>query len=184
MNTSSRNILFGVGAALLIAAGGAYVSYQSSSPIKPYEASRDRAFIIDLFKNNWYMLLSDYSPNYNVEFMLDKKSPTTDDMSEVGQLNIHTYIKDGNPVGFIAYHVKELKVGQILFLGVAEQYRGKGYSRELMKFAIKDLKKRGMLAIRMWTRTDNTKARKLYESLGFKEIWTDGAYLIYEIIPS
>lgn len=169
---------------VLMAAGGAYWYYRhAQSPIRPYEASRDRAFIIDLFNKNWYWLLSDYSPDYNVGFMLDHKAPTTKDMSEAGKLLIHTYLSDGKPAGFVTFYEDDLKIGRILFLGVSEEYRKKGYARELMEFAINELKKRGMLAIRMYTRTDNTRARKLYESLGFKEIWTDGAYLIYELIP-
>ncbi len=184
MNTSYRTSIIGIVAGLLVVAGGLYFYYPGSSPIKPYDASRDRTFIIDLFKRNWYLLMSDYSPNYDVAFMLDNRAPTTKDMSEAGKLLLQTYVLEGKPVGFIAYYEGDLKIGWVLFLGIDEAYRGKGYSKALMNYVIKDFKKRGMLAIRMYTRTDNTKARKLYESLGFKQIWTDGAYLIYEMIPT
>jgi ribosomal protein S18 acetylase RimI-like enzyme len=167
---------------LVMVLGGGYYWYQKSSPIKPYEASRDRAFIINLFKKDWYWLISDYSPDYNVEFMLDKKSPTQNSTADVGKLIIKTYVENGVPMGFVAYYTKELKVGQLLFLAVDERYRGKGIARKLMNYALKDLKSLGMLAVRMNTRSDNKRARKLYESLGFKLIWTDGAYIIYEII--
>jgi hypothetical protein len=55
--------------------GGIYWFYSARLPIVPYEASRDRTFIIDLFKKNWYWLINDYSPNYDVPFMLDHKTP-------------------------------------------------------------------------------------------------------------
>ncbi len=181
MIQQSRNIVIGLIAAVLIGIGGAFFYYQGFG-IKPYDAARDKAFIVDFFKKNWYMLISDYSPDYNVEFMLDQRAPTTDDSRDVGKLIMKTYIIDGKPVGFINYYEKELKVAQILFLIVHEEHRGKGYARKLMQYALNDLKKRGILVARLNTRTDNTKARKLYESRGFKQIWTDGAYVIYELI--
>lgn len=182
MTVRIRTLIAGIVAVLLL--GGAYWFYtNTSSPIRHYEPSRDRAFIIDMFKKNWYWLIHDYSPDYDVEFMLDKKAPIQNDMSQAGKLLIYTYVVEGKPAGFLAIYEEELKVGRILFLGVGDEYRGKGYARQLMKFAIKALKDRGMITIRMNTRSDNTRARKLYENLGFKEIWTDGAYIIYEIIP-
>lgn len=163
--------------------GGIYWFYSARLPIVPYEASRDRTFIIDLFKKNWYWLINDYSPNYDVPFMLDHKTPQNRDIAGAGRLLIHTYVVGGKPTGFVAFYTDDLKIGRILFLGVGDEFRKKGYARSLMNFAIQDLKKRGMLVIRMYARADNTRARKLYESLGFKEIWTDGAYLIFELIP-
>ena len=183
MTKQSRTILISSIAAVLIGVGGAFWYYQSTGNIKPYDAARDKAFIMKVFKDNWYWLLSDYTPNYDVEFMLDHRAPTAEDMSDAGKLILRTYVIDGTPVGFIHYYEDVLKVGRILFMGVGKDYRGKGYARELVKYVVGDLKKRGMLTIRMYTRTDNTRARKLYDSLGFKQIWTDGAYMIYEIIP-
>lgn len=178
-----KSIRIGLGLlGLAVLISGGYYIYQAISPIKSYDAARDRAFIVNLFKKDWYWLISDYSPDYNVEFMLDKKSPTTTSSVDVGKLLLKTYVEQGVPMGFVAYYPKELKVGQLLFLAVDEKYRSKGIARKLMNYALKDLKKLGMLAVRMNTRTDNTRARKLYESLGFKLIWTDGAYIIYEII--
>jgi len=175
---------FFVGVLLFCAVGSSYWYYRhAQTPIRPYEAGRDRAFILDLFKKNWYWLLSDYSPDYDVGFMLDYRTPIQKDTSQAGKLMIYTYLEGGKPVGFVTFYEDDLKIGRVLFLGVSEESRKKGYARKLIAFALDELKKRGMLAIRLYTRTDNTKARKLYEHIGFKEIWTDGAYLIYELIP-
>ena len=170
---------------LAVGIGGVfwYTRVKHKTGIVPYEPSRDRTFTINVFKKDWYWLLSDYSPNYSLDRLLDYKTPNNDDLSEAGKLIMYTYLDAGKPAGFVHFHEKELKIGQILFLAVDNYYRGKGYAREMMNFAIKELKNRGMLTIRMNTRTDNTKARALYESLGFKQIWTDGAYIIYELIP-
>jgi len=174
-----------IAAAFCGAVGGVfwYTQQKTKTGIVGYEASRDRAFEIDIFKKNWYWLLSDYSPHYNLERLLDYRTPDNDDLTQAGKLLMYTYLSEGKPAGFIHFYEKELRIGQILFLAVHDDYRKKGYARELMNFAIKELKKRGMLTIRMNTRTDNTKARALYENLGFKQIWTDGAYIIYELIP-
>lgn len=171
-------------AAALLATVGAAVWYrqQNKTGIVPYDAARDRAFTLQFFKENWYWLFSDYTPNYSVERLLDYRTPNNDDLREAGKLSMFTYVIKGKPVGFVHIYEKELKVGQILFLGVHKDFQGKGYARELMKFAINEHKKRGMVAIRMNMRSTNEKARPLYESLGFKQIWTDGAYTLYELI--
>jgi len=108
MIKQSRNIVIGLIAAVLIGIGGAFFYYQGFG-IKPYDAARDKAFIVDFFKKNWYMLISDYAPDYNVEFMLDQRAPTTDDSRDVGKLIMKTYVIDGKPVGFINYYEKELR---------------------------------------------------------------------------
>lgn len=176
-----RSVVVWIIAAVLISVGA--IGYYRSSVadgIRTYEASRDRAFIIDIFKKNWYWLISDYSPDYNIEFMLDRRSPTTVNKSDVGKLIINTMVIAGKPAGFVIYYEIESKLAQLLFLAVGEKYRGKGYARKLTSYAISDIKNRGLLGIRMNTRADNVRARKLYESIGFKQIWTDGAYVLYK----
>ncbi len=171
-----------VGLLLCLGGAGVYWFLRPSGPIVPYDASRDRAFILDTFNKNWYWLISDYSPDFNVGFLLDHKSPKAKDMSDAGILIIKTYVEQGKPIGFVMYYPKELKVGQLLFLGVSEAFRRKGIARKLAVYALEDMKRMGMLGVKLTARTDNTRARSLYESLGFKQIWTDGAYVIYEKI--
>jgi ribosomal protein S18 acetylase RimI-like enzyme len=151
----------------------------SSEGIYTYNPSTDRAFVIDMFKQDWYWLISDYSPDYSVEHMLDTKSASREPQ-DFGKLIIKTYRVKGKPVGFICYYKGELLEGRILFLSVDKTYRGKGYARTLLNFALDDLKKQGIRVARMFTRVDNERGRKLYTGLGFKQIWTDGAYLMYE----
>lgn len=163
--------------------GAAWYFLMPRGPIVPYDAQRDRAFIIDMFKKNWYILITDYSPDFDVPYMLDQRAPSGKrGRGDTGLLIRRTYLEQGEPVGFIIYYPRGLKLGQLLFLAVDEQHRRKGIARKLANYAIEDMKARGMLGIKMTTRTENTKAQNLYESLGFKQLWTDGAYVNYEKI--
>lgn len=165
---------------LLLGAGGTafYFYSQAQQGIYEYNPQIDRSFIINLFKNDWYWLISDYSAkDYSVEHMLDRRASSK---NHEGDLLIKTYRIKGKPIGFVAYYPRELFEGWILFLAVDKAYRAKGYARKLINYAINDLKNHGARVIRLITRTDNIAGQKLYKSLGFKEIWTDGAYYKFE----
>ena len=179
MKHITKIILIG---AVLVGAFGGFWYIRVSGPIVPYEESRDKAFIIDTFKKNWYWLISDYSPDFNVPFMLDHKIPDGKTSADAGLLIVKTYVEAGKPVGFVMYYPKGLRIGQLLFLGVSQDHRRKGIALKLANYAIDDMKRSGMLGVKLTTRTDNKKARALYEGLEFNQIWTDGAYVIYEKI--
>lgn len=168
-------------AALLLGGAGATVYYYTShlsQGVYAYEPSIDRSFIIDLFKNDWYWLISDYSAkDYSVEHMLDNRASSKE---HSGDLIIKTYRVAGKPVGFMAYYPKELFEGYILFLAVDKKNRSKGYARKMLNYVINDFKKQGIRVVRLITRTDNVPGQKLYKSMGFKQIWTDGAYVKFE----
>lgn len=155
-----------------------YYNARFGEGIYEYNPSLDRSFIINLFKKDWYWLISDYSAkDYSVEHMLDDKASSKDTHND---LTIKAYRVKGNPVGFVAYYPKEFFEGYILFLAVDKTQRSKGYARKMLAYAINDLKKRGATVIRLITRTDNVAGQKLYRSVGFNQIWTDGAYVKFE----
>ena len=162
-----------------IGVGGYYYTTHQRQGIYAYDAGLDRSFVVDLFKKDWYWLISDYSQDYSPEHMLDARAPARDS-GYTGSLIVKTYRIDNKPVGFISYYPKELLEGYILFLAVAPEYRSQGLARKMMHYAIDDLKRRGMRVIRLITRVDNKPGRKLYTSLGFKQVWTDGAYVKFQ----
>jgi ribosomal protein S18 acetylase RimI-like enzyme len=174
-----RILALGLLAAALGVGGWYYYTAQQNQGIYDYSAATDRAFILDLFKKDWYWLISDYSPDYSPEHMLDAHAPSKEP-EYTGSLIIKTYRVDNKPIGFVSYYPKELFEGYILFLAIGKEYRAKGLARKLMQYAIDDLKKKGMRVIRLITRVDNVRGRKLYTGLGFKQVWTDGAYVKYE----
>lgn len=155
-----------------------YYQTHLNEGIYDYDPAIDRAFIIDLFKKDWYWLISDYSSkDYSVEHMLDARASSKE---RSGDLILKTYRVKGKPVGFNAYFMQELFIGQILFVSVDKAHRSKGYARKMVNYDLDDLKKRGARIVRMVTRTDNIPAQKLYKSLGFKEFWNNGAYMMLE----
>lgn len=176
----ARKTLLIVVAALAAALGGGYYYANYSEGIYEYSCTKDKQFICTFFKENWYWLIHDYSLTFSPEYMLDKRAASQKDPRTVGILRVKTYRVKGQPVGFVAYYPSELYTGRLLFLGVDKQYRSRGIARKLTQYALDDLKRLGVKTIWINTRTDNTPGRKLYESLGFKVGWTDGAYTDYK----
>lgn len=169
-----------IAAASLIAASAAgfqiYNYYHGA--IYSYTSGKDRAFIIDLFKNNWYWLVSERSTDFSVEYMLDNKASSKS--APRGDLTLKVYRKEGVPVAFVGYFTKELYEGYVLFLAVDEKARSKGYARTLLAYALDDLKKRGCLVIRLITRTNNIRGQKLYTGMGFKKTWEREGFVRFE----
>ncbi len=172
--------IFGI---LVVAAIGvaAWHFMRPKEGIYPYDAAIDRQFIVDLFqdKENYYWLLSDYSKNFSIEKVLDTRSPHAEKEYQ-GKLILRTYRIQNKPAGFSAFYPRELLEGSILFIGVSKEYRRQGIARKLTLDAMHELEKGGADVIRLWTRADNVRSRALYDKLGFKVFWTDGAYVRYE----
>ena len=173
-----KKILASVFCVCLVVAGVAGYRFAVGS-INQYNPAVDRAFIIDIFKNNWYWLVSEYSTDFSPEYMLDTRSSSRN-AREQGNLTIKVYHRWGKPVGFVVYYIKELYQGCILFLAVDEKERSRGYARKLMCYALQDLKKRGCIKARLVTRVNNIRGQKVYTGLGFKEIERFNGFITYE----
>jgi ribosomal protein S18 acetylase RimI-like enzyme len=75
-------------------------------------------------------------------------------------------------------------VRQIQGLAVADEVRGRGVGRALIRGAVEEARRRGARRLTLRVLGHNTPARKLYESEGFvvegvlsEEFWLDGAYV-------
>lgn len=96
---------------------------------------------------------------------------------------------DGRPVGYVRLgHPTELAanthVQQIRGLAVAEEARGAGTGRALVRAAVEEARRLGARRITLRVLGPNTPARRLYESEGFVvegvqpgEFFLDGAYV-------
>ncbi|MBA3954060.1 GNAT family N-acetyltransferase [Candidatus Dependentiae bacterium] len=173
----TKKIIIALSLILAVGAGIQAYSYYNGS-IYTYTPQKDRAFILDLFKNNWYWLVSERSTDFSVEYMLDNKASSK--LARKGDLTLKVYRREGAPVGFVSYFTKELYEGFVLFLAVNEKERSKGYARKLLAYALDDLKKRGCLVIRLITRTNNVRGQKLYTGMGFKKIWEHEGFVKFE----
>lgn len=57
--------------------------------------------------------------------------------------------------------------GEIISIYLLPEYIGKGYGRQLIEFAVLELKKLGYDNIFLWVLEENSKARRFYEKAGF-----------------
>jgi len=146
--------------------------------IQDYKPSRDREFILNLFKNNWYWLTANDS--LKPEKILDSLSLFYPDGSHKADITIKVNLENNQPTGFIAYYKKKLYQGYVQFMAVDEKYRGKGYAQKLLSYAIEDLKNRDCIKVRMLTRMSNLPARAVYTKLGFKKRWSNEEFIEYE----
>ncbi len=144
-----------------------------------YKPSRDRAFLINLFNENRYWLVGESIKDFSAEYTLDNKASSRNPMDK-NNLIIKVQVEDGKPAGLVAYRILKLLEAQILYLVVDQKYRGKGYAKNLLEYALGDLKKRDMNMAWLITRMGNKPARSLYESLAFKEFWSDDKFIKYK----
>jgi ribosomal protein S18 acetylase RimI-like enzyme len=133
--------------------------------LSSFDDSRDRHFILDMFKKNWYWLVE--NPDFSPDFMMDHMSPDKKP-EHFGKEYIKILFKDGEPLGFITYNKERFYKGYIHFLLVDEKHRGKRYAEKMMHYALNDLFSKGAQKVWLNTRESNKAARELYERLGFK----------------
>lgn len=136
---------------------------------------KDHAFVKQLFLDDWYILLS--SPTYDVDYMLTTHSPNDHEMLYKGMMPTKVLFVNGNPVGFCSYFMRSEYLGHILFIIVAKESRGHGYSKQLVRYCEQELKKMGARVIKIDTREENLIAQKLYTSLGYIEKKRDHGFV-------
>jgi ribosomal protein S18 acetylase RimI-like enzyme len=162
-------ILLGVGA-------GSYYVFVPRTYIYTFDEQRDTHFILDIFKKNWYWLVSEYS-DFSPEYMLHnlKKSP-----EQTGNVIIKVLYKGKEPVGFVTYLKENFYRCQVLFLAVREEFRSKGYGKILLQHAVNDLRSQHCTKIWLVTRTTNHAAMKVYRDSGFVETNRDNGFVYFE----
>lgn len=171
--------------ALFLGGGITYYYFISSSKqsvaivsgISDFSDQRDTAHIIDIFNKDRYWLVS--SPDYDPYHMLSTRSPNKREDKYFGKMTIKVLYQDSQFIGFVAYYLKNMIEGFILFLAVKQEFRGKRYGPQLMEYALNDLKQKGAAFARLVTRTSNLKAQAVYNRLGFKETERDADYVYY-----
>ena len=149
----------------------------SSQAIQDYQEPRDTKEIIDLMAKDRYWLIA--SPEYSVEEMLKKRSPNPDEAEYQGKLNIKVLHDQNKFIGFAAYYLKNFYTGQVLFLAVKDEFRGKGYGKQLMEYTLNDLKQQGAAMAFLVTRVSNASAQALYNKVGFTEAQRDDEFVYF-----
>jgi ribosomal protein S18 acetylase RimI-like enzyme len=150
-----------------------------SDSVIPFEYARDADTIKQIFTDDRYWLLS--TPDYDVDYMLQERAPNKREPRYKGKLIIKVLRENNQLVGFICYYLKNFFLGQVLFVDVKPEFRGKGYAQQLMKHAIADMKKQGATMITLVTRTSNTSAQAVYKKLGFTISFEEDGFVYFEL---
>jgi len=154
----------------------------SPEPIKDYNPKRDYQNIVQNFKDDNFWLVEE-GLNLDFDYILNTHSPNKHPQYK-GKLKIKVLLDHGKFAGFITYYKKSYYRGFIQFLSVSKNFRGKGYGKKLVQYAIKDLFSMGCTQIGITTRLINKWARNIYTSLGFKETGHDEIFIDYAIARS
>lgn len=156
--------------ALAAVASSAYSTYcyytGIDAQVVPFDDAHDMQDVINLFNANRYWLTLD--PACSIENILAFKS-IDGTQNRAGELHIKVVRERGNLVGFAAYRMKHSAVGEVIFLAINPEYRGKRYGEKLLAYAVKDMQTMGAHIIEITTRINNDAAQKLYTRFGFKE---------------
>lgn len=170
MQLSTRTryaLLAGVMCCVLVGGSLWYRAYAPSADftIEDFDYDRDAKDVLAGIEPERYWLFGD--PDYSAEFMLKYRARQQDIMT-AGQLIIKVARDHGKYVGFTACYMKPGNIGHILFVNVVPAFRGKGNVEKLLSYAISEFRSQGAVAVQLLTRTDNTRARRVYERYGFK----------------
>jgi ribosomal protein S18 acetylase RimI-like enzyme len=160
-------------------AAGLWLSKKPATPIIDFNDARDTKEILKIFERDRYWLLA--SEDYSPEFMLKYRAPNQD-IKYMGRLHIKVWWEQDKFVGFSAYYMKTPTDGFLLFLDVNPEFRGKdkGYAEKLVKYVLGQLRSMGAEQVQLCTRTDNMRAQKLYNRVGFYEISRDNGFMYFQ----
>ncbi len=142
-----------------------------------FEEKRDRLFIKQVINDDYDWLVN--YPNFDVDFMIDNKVPSKERMEHLGKLNIKVLVDNEKPVGFLTYHPKNFRTAWIQFLAISKEARGKGYAKRILEDIFAELKEKGFENVQLLTRTNNERARNLYEKMGFELTESDPSGIVY-----
>ncbi len=164
--------------ATLLGAGIFYYLSVSRGPIYDFDYARDSQEILNIFERDWYWLVASSREHYSPEFTLKYRTPKRNPLY-FGRLRIKVLREGGAFVGFVAYFMETPNLGDLRFLAVNSEFRGKGYGAKLTRYALNDLICMGAKRIQLVTRTNNIPSQKLYKRLGFYETSRDDEGFVY-----
>ncbi len=140
--------------------------------IMKYEYQRDHHALREIFDRDWDWLIPFKKDEYSLDMFLKYRAPQQNPLF-AGRMQIYV-VRDGDQlIGFIAYYMKNPEAGFLNFLDINPEFRGKGYSKQLVQHALDDMISHGARSITIVTYPHNAAALKLYTGFGFVEIRRD-----------
>ena len=169
-----------------IAIGGTatwFVLHKTSGPrIVEFDMKRDGKAIMAIFDRDWDWLIPGDRNSFSPEFMMTYRAPQQNPLY-AGRLKIKV-MRDGDKlIGFVAWYMKDALNGFLNFVDINPEYRGKGYAAQLVQYAMDAMIKYGADKLTMVTWPHNTRARAVYERLGWQLVGSD-SQVHYEYTPN
>ena len=148
----------------------------SSNDVYDFDSGRDTAGIMQNFKEDFYWLSA--VPDFDVPYMLQTHSPNKNP-EYYGKLRIKVIRDMGQTAAFTTYYKLTPETGWIQFVSVNRRFRGKGYGKKLVDYAVKDLFKMGCKEVKLVTRTNNLWSQRIYDRYGFIQYKRDNGFVDY-----
>jgi ribosomal protein S18 acetylase RimI-like enzyme len=158
----------------------------TSFKIRDFDYQTDGQAIDALFHkgDNFYWMIGgrpEHRSEYSVDFMLRYRSSSQ--YEKKYNLILKTILVDGRIAGLLAYHPESSRVWRLLFLIVDQDFRGRGFAKKMLKYAVDDMLARGAIQLVVYTRNNNFKAQKMYTDFGFKQVGTSNEGVHYSWNP-
>jgi ribosomal protein S18 acetylase RimI-like enzyme len=185
MFTNRMKKLTFIGAIIVALSGYGLYQYQlyNSAVLYDFNAERDTPQMLEMFESDWYWLFASSPEEFSVAHSLKYLTPSQYDRRYFGALKIKVMRQRERVLGFVAYYMHNATKGQLLWLDVRPETRGKGYGYMLAQHAVDQMIAAGAKTIFIWTRTSNIPGQKIYKKLGFKEVYvTEDGYVYFEYV--
>ena len=130
--------------------------------------SEDACSLADCHISCWQSAYKGIVPDDFLEKMLIEKDQRVERYRKVlsapGDCEYYCVMYAETMIGFLIIHKND---GDIWAIYLIEEFWGKGYGKEMMDFAVNELKRIGHKEILIWVFEDNHRARGFYEKYGF-----------------
>ncbi len=150
-------------------ASGCFLSRSEEPSIVDFDLKRDKKALMEIFERDWHWLIPGDRDSFSPELMMEYKAPMQNPLY-AGRLQLKVMRERDTIIGFVAWYMMDRETGFLNFLDVNPEYRGKGYAEKLLRYAMDDMIKKGAKKLTMVTWPHNTRARKLYDRLGWKVV--------------
>lgn len=118
--------------------------------------------------------------DYMIDFLGDDKWCYTRYSADENIGKVWVAYIDNLPIGCVAYRVKDVGVAEVKRLFIREDYRGKGFSKELLKTVQEYAEEQGCHALFLDTRITLKAAVSIYRDFGFRIVFQQGLYIQME----
>ena len=128
----------------------------------------DKFLISHIYEESWKFAYKDIIPQSYLDSIPTGRWASSIDKEGMNNL---VMLDNGKFIGTSCFCKSRFKdfadFGEIVSIYFLPEYMGKGYGKQLLDYAVKELSKLGYSDIFLWVLEENYRARKFYEKCGF-----------------